>query len=205
MRREDLAAEEFTSLPERKQLLRVELLARRRAITDEERIEMDRLILGSLLSLPEFAACSVLLCYVSAKGEPDTLLLLRSALAQGKTVAVPRCGPGGRLDFYRIRNLDELKSGTFGIPEPKPSDRTLMKSFPADSLCVVPALSFDRSGSRLGYGKGYYDRFLDRFGGRTAGVCYSVLLGDTPLPAEQHDRPVSLVVTDRGVVRTTGR
>ena len=78
------------------------------------------------------------------------------------------------MEFYEIHSLFELQPGTFGVLEPVPENSRLVQE-ETEGLCIVPGLSFDAEGYRLGYGKGYYDRFLSRFSGTTAGVCYKRL------------------------------
>ena len=91
-----------------------------------------------------------------------------------------------------MRSFDELSVGRFNILEP--TGRTSQAVPDKDSLCIVPALCCDRSGLRLGYGRGYYDRFLAGFPGRSVIICYSDFV--MKVPAEPHDRRADLVVTD---------
>ena len=95
--------------------------------------------------------------------------------------------------------MEELVRGHYGIMEPDTN-----RCAPAGeefSLCLVPGVGFDLSGHRLGYGKGYYDRFLKGFSGCAAGLAYSCCLCPE-LPAEDHDRTVPLLVCERGILRT---
>ena len=104
------------------------------------------------------------------------------------------------MEFYYIRGLEELEPGTFGVLEPVPGRSVRMTDF-SSGLCLVPALCYDWRGYRLGYGKGYYDRFLAGFGGHMIGVCYSDCIR-RKLPHGRFDRPVELLVTDRYLRRT---
>lgn len=184
----------------KKRALRAELLERRAALAPLQREKMDAAVAERVLALPEYRSCGMLLSYVSVRDEVDTSVLIRSALRDGKRVSVPRC-EGKQMVFYEIGSLDALVPGRFGIPEPLPQ----VSARPdAASLCLVPGLSFDRCGARVGYGGGYYDRFLPGFPGTPVGLCYAALASDIPLPAEKHDCRMALVVTDRALWRPEG-
>ena len=106
----------------------------------------------------------------------------------------PRC-KGKEMRFFRIADFSELKAGAFGIPEPTGSEEP--DNFSA-SLCIVPALSFDENGYRMGYGGGYYDRFLRGYDGISVGICYDDFLGE--IPREEHDLPVDILVTETKIL-----
>ncbi len=109
-------------------------------------------------------------------------------LDEGKQVAAPHCVPGTRkMAFYWFKGPDDLIKGSFGLWEPDPN-RCVLATADETTLCLVPGLAFDRDGYRLGFGKGYYDRFLPTFPGHTVGLCYEeCLLGQVPrAPWDQH-------------------
>ncbi len=158
--------------------------------------EMNQKILNRVMNLWQYRESSLILTYVSTPIEVDTHRLIEKSLGAGKRIAVPRCVPGTReMEFYLIRSLDELSPGTFGVLEPDPAKSILLEDV-STGLCIVPALAFDYQGYRLGYGKGYYDRFLARFGGSTVGLCYDNCMVKS-LPAGRYDRPVHLIITQR--------
>ena len=181
-------------LPADKKVLRAQFLKRRATLTQTLRGDMDRAIAERVLELPAYTACGTLFSYVSVRQEVDTRALIRAALRDGKRVAVPRC-EGKRLVFYVIDSLAALLYGGFGLPEPPPGGEPVLPD--ARSLCLVPGLAFDCGGARIGYGGGFYDRFLPAFPGLSVGLCYAPLLADAPLPMEPHDCRVAMVVTDR--------
>ena len=130
--------------------------------------------------------------------EVDTRELIRQALADGKRVGVPRCIDGTRLmEFYEIGSLDDLEKRTFGVLEPVPERCALITDF-SKSICVVPALLYDLSGYRIGYGGGYYDRFLAHYPGYKVGVTYVKCIRRRILHG-RYDVPVSALVTERYV------
>lgn len=179
-----------------KKELRAHFLNLRRALSPEEKQQMDRALCDTVVALPEFDACRLLLCYTPTRGEIDLLPLAKQALTFGKAVAFPISHPDDcTLTFHIVRSLDDLRAGTYGILEP-PSDAPRIETAP-DTICLVPALSFDRTGYRLGYGKGYYDRFLPTFQGISVGLIYSACLCRR-LPRNETDRPVHRIFTEKG-------
>ena len=184
-----------------KATLREQYKTLRREMPPEIKAQRDRQIAGRVAALWQYKRCRQLLTYVSTPIEVDTLEIIRQALADGKRVAVPRCVPGTRdMEFYWINGVEELEPGTFGVLEPRPDPKRKVTDF-SNGLCLVPALCYDWRGYRLGYGKGYYDRFLAGFGGHMIGVCYSDCIR-RKLPHGRFDRPVELLVTDRYLRRT---
>lgn len=182
-----------------KQILRTQYKALRAALSKEEKARLDKTVADRFLALPQYGVCETLLCYVSAEIEVDTRLILTAALESGKTVAVPRCVPDTReMEFYCISDLRALHIGAYGILEPNPAQCRKLTSF-SDSICVVPALAYDEAGYRLGFGKGYYDRFLSRFSGQSVGLVYESCFCKH-LPHGAFDRRVETIVTESQVI-----
>ncbi len=168
----------------------------RRDLSPEEKAQKDASIAQRVFRLWQYRENHILLTYVSTAIEVDTHAIIKQALADGKRVAVPRCVPGTRsMEFYFIDSLEDLAPGAFGVLEPPPDPSRLLTDFSA-GICLVPAFSYDWNGFRLGYGKGYYDRFLSRFEGNMIGICYSEYIRPH-LPHGRYDRAVELLVTDR--------
>ncbi|HEX3025631.1 MAG TPA: 5-formyltetrahydrofolate cyclo-ligase [Clostridia bacterium] len=186
----------------RKKELRQSLREIRRRLSPEEKARLDQSVFENLIRTEEYRKAQAILCYVSVRDEVDTLRVIGHALETGKKVAAPICIPeGNRMEFHLISSIDDLKIGHFGLLEPEPKPQTLF--YPAKlDFCIVPGLSFDRLGGRLGYGGGYYDRFLSKYRITAAGICYSSLISKIILPTGRYDVPVSIVVTDRAVIRT---
>lgn len=179
-----------------KEMLRQKYKELRLSFTKEEKAEYDRAILRRVTSLDQYKGSQLILTYVSKDIEVDTLMLIQTALSQGRKVAVPKCIGGTRdMRFYYITGIQDLEKSTFGVLEP-----VVSQCAPADKVdgafCVVPGMAFDSRGYRLGYGKGYYDRFLSGFCGVTAGLCYSGCI-KWNLPRGRFDKPVDLIVTER--------
>ena len=183
-----------------KNKLRKTLKEARSNVSDKS--EKADLILQRLISLEEYKSADTLLCYVSFGDEVDTHRLIKLALKDGKTVAVPYCKDRGIIEFYIINSLDELKLGAYGIKEP---DIIFNKRLevPENSIIIVPGLAFNRFGFRIGYGGGYYDRFLENYKHISVGLCYNDMLFDE-IPTEKYDMPVGIVVTDKQIIYTGG-
>lgn len=180
---------------------------RRRILEEREALPAERVKAGSfaiarkLWNLAAYQRAGSLMTYVAFKKEVQTEAIIREALSQGKKVAVPLCSrPERQLIASRLLDFPgDLAPGTWGIPEPKPE--TLRPLDPCSlDLVLVPGVAFDRQGYRLGYGGGYYDRFLKRLapGCVCVGLAFSLQVVDV-LPREDHDRPVDLVITEAGI------
>lgn len=204
-----------------KKQFRTKLLAKRNTLSADYCDMSDRLIRRNLKSLPEYRRSQVIFVYVSTENEVDTRHLIAEALEEGKHVAVPRCerGKPGMMEACEIHSMSDLEPGTWGIPEPKTGCR---KVEPEEiDLCVIPCISMTESGIRLGYGGGYYDRYLERIRERAhaqtecsrerqdhilgrisafcAAICRQQMISDD-LPAQPHDRPVDALITEKQVI-----
>lgn len=166
-------------------------------MTPEEKQRMDSAVFRRVIGSAAYKRCSSLLTYVSTDIEVDTIELIKQALADGKSVSVPRCISGTRLmDFYYITSLDDLEPGSFGVLEPRTDICRKTTEFDG-ALCIVPGLSFDMKGFRLGYGKGYYDRFLSAHPDMyLMGLCYCRCTV-SGLISGRFDKPVDSLATDK--------
>lgn len=182
-----------------KRRLREKCKQSRRGLSLEQKAVADRKIKSKLLNLWLLRNAKTVLVYVSTEIEVDTRELINELFLRGVTVAVPKCEDGnGNMSFYKISSFDELEKGFFGVLEPKLSHCEKLTEF-SDSVCIVPAFMFDKKGFRLGYGKGYYDRFLANFPGTALGICYNGEVCDR-LYHGRFDRPVDMIVTDRQII-----
>ena len=181
--------------------LRQKYRSLRQSMPQEIKEQKDTAIATQVRRLWQYQRNNILLIYVSTSIEVDTFRIIRQALEDGKRVAVPRCVPDTRnMEFYYIDSIDELAPGMFGVLEPAANPDRLYKECDG-GLCIVPAFSYDWRGFRLGYGKGYYDRFLSKFEGNIVGICYSECV-QRSLPHGRFDRPVELLVTESYLRRT---
>ena len=137
--------------------IRKEVFARRRAATQEEIQEKSRMIYEKITALPEFLDADCFFAYMDFKKEVMTRDLIEKALQMGKTVAVPRV-EGDDMVYYEIKDFSTLKSGYFGIMEPDGGKVCTRE----EGFLLVPGVAFDPARHRVGYGKGFYDRYLSR-------------------------------------------
>lgn len=183
-----------------KQRLREERLAAREALSEQERAVLDNRITQKLLATSEYAEATTVLTYVSVSSEVSTRMFIECALRDGKTVAVPRCLPGHRLEFVAIASLEQLVAAPFNLLEPSRELPALIEDQMSNAICIVPALLVDTKGYRLGYGAGFYDRFLSTYSGKKICLAYQHNLSKTMLPHTEFDVPVDMVITESDVL-----
>lgn len=150
-------------------------------------------LLERFAQLPQVLAADTVMVFCGVGREPDTAPLIRTLLERGQKVALPVCLPGRRLEARVISDESQLVPGKFGIPEPEYGCPAAARE--EIGAILVPGLMADREGYRLGFGGGYYDRFLAGYQGFTAMVCPRDRLVES-LPHEAFDRPVSMILTD---------
>ena len=193
---------QIKNIREYKIKLREKFKAIRFGYSPEQKAKLDNDIIERLMRTYQYKNTSTILCYVSTPLEVDTRLLIKRALEEGKRVAVPRCKPETTtMDFYLINSFDDLEKGTFGVLEPIPSRGEIYNE--SDGICIVPGLCFDHAGYRLGYGKGYYDRFLTNYSQTKIGICYNDCVQQR-LFHGRYDVPVDLLITEK-YLRITNR
>ena len=179
-----------------KAALRRRVRAYLEGLSPRQRRESDDALFARFLSMPQVEAADTLLLYHGMGAEPDTARLFHALWARGKRLCLPRCLPGHGMEARLIRPDSVLLPHRFCMLEPGEDCPPVKR---ADiGLALVPGLAFDRSGGRLGQGGGYYDRWLAGFSGFTAALCRAPLLLER-LPAEGHDFPVALVLTEGGL------
>lgn len=151
-------------------------------------------IFSQLIDSYMYKTADIVLAYWSVGSEVDTRRIIDKALEDKKKVAFPKCtDKNGNMIFCYISAVSDLSDGMYGIKEP--INGVVADSFTESSICLVPGLSFDKCGYRLGYGKGYYDRFLSNFCGTSIGLCYESCLCEE-LPREEFDKHVDYLITD---------
>ena len=177
-----------------KKKLRDYFIEKRLKMSKDDKLIADNNIFERVINHDWFKESECILTYVSTKTEVDTRRLIEYSLGIEKTVAVPRCDvKGNMMKYYRINSFDDLEKSFFNILEP---DRFCNEQLDfSNALCIVPGLSFDIKGYRLGYGRGYFDRFLNENPVRSIGLCYKSFLVDK-LPVEEFDKAVDAVLTD---------
>lgn len=165
---------------------------KRKSLSPALYAEKTALIHNKLQGLKEYQEAEDLLFYLSKEDEIETQNLIEDALKDGKNVYVP-CIQGDQLIVCPLTKDSDLQVGPFGVLEPvNKEDCTHPKQI---DLILVPGLAFDKRGHRLGYGKGYYDRFLKQTEAFKIGLAFTEHVLDE-LPIEPHDVPLDLIITD---------
>lgn len=195
-----------------KKHIRKKCLSLRDEISLKLREEKSDKIIGALCGLEQYKKADIILTYVNYQSEVITTKLIERALADKKLVFAPRVS-GDEMEFYKIDGIDSLTEGYKGIKEPVGAEAFFDKIGSLDlnevnsvPLMIMPGAAFDREGHRIGYGKGFYDRYLNRL--IDAGInvhkialCYECQLLDN-IAHEEHDVCVDMVVTEKFIVMT---
>lgn len=181
---------------EEKQQLRAVMRARERQLSDRYRRESDQAIAAHLTAMPEYQAAGTIFCFVGTPHEIDTRPILKNALAAGKRLCVPLCTGPGIMELRQISTLSQLSPGAYGIPEP-PEDAPTVSVDETD-FAILPCLTCNHLGHRLGQGQGYYDRFLAHYRSGAVLLCREKLIREE-IPLEPHDYPIPWVLTERGL------
>ena len=184
-------------ISEKKNKLRREILNKRSSVPDEQRKLAEKQIFNNLLSYSKFSDSKTVLVYYSVNNEIDTVQIIEFCLNNKKRVALPVCKDNRVIDFYYIESFSDLIAGKFNIPAPDVNKCKQVTDY-SNAVCIVPALCFDKTGARLGYGGGYYDRFLNGKTAETIGLCFDCFLLDS-IPSEEHDIRIKTVITESGI------
>ena len=191
----------MNTIQEQKRILRRKIRERALSLDPAYCRSADQAIYDQLLSLPEYQNASRIFCFVSRPEEADTHAIILHALMEHKTIAVPRCEGDGIMHAYVIRDFyRDLQPGKYGIPEPGGG---CARMAPADfDLLLVPCCSCTHDGQRLGFGGGYYDRYLPKTSAVTISLCREKLIS-SEIPAESFDQNMDIVLTEAGIFRGT--
>jgi 5-formyltetrahydrofolate cyclo-ligase len=172
------------------------MLETRNALSPEEIGRLSGSAQAAVIGCDEFRAAEVVGAYFAFGSEAKTDLIIAEARQSGKRVALPTVG-GDRIAFHVFAPGEPLVKGRFGIMEPLPR-RPVTKM----DLVIVPGIAFDRQGYRLGYGKGYYDRFLSGSDAFSMGLAYGFQVVDQ-LPHESHDLRLDATATENGIIASS--
>ncbi len=184
-----------------KQSIRKQILGIRNIMPREDIVALSAVICARIMAGPEYRSCATLMTYLSIGSEVVTDDLICRAWEEGKRVVAPVCRPQERrLIISPITCFADVEPGHFGIREPKQS---LLAPVAADDidLVLVPAVAYDRRGYRIGYGGGYYDRFFSGLHHHPVklGLAFACQMVPT-IPADSHDIPVDIIVTEEETI-----
>ena len=173
-----------------KQELRRSIREQKRAMSQEEILRRSEILAEKFAQCPAYQAARTIYGYLPYNQEVRTVPMLRQALEEGKHVAVPKVY-GDEMKFIYLDDLSQVSKGYAGIPEPI-ADGPVAQD--GTALVLMPGLAFDPQGHRIGYGGGFYDKFLAREPGHpTVALCYDFQVVEH-LQTEEFDIPVDIVI-----------
>ena len=180
--------------------IREEYKERRRSMAPEEKFRRDEAICKAASGLVSFRYADYVLLYAATADEIDVSAIAKAAYERGKKVLFPRCDRKTHtMTYHEVASLDELQDdGMGGLEPPEGNPVYDAENDKAGAVCFVPGLVYDKAGYRLGYGKGFYDRYLSGFSGCTIGVVYSDYILPE-VPRGRFDVTVDILLTERGV------
>ena len=185
--------------------LRKEMLQKRKSMETRDVSSFSNKIISAIMELPEFINSKNIMIYLSFNKEVNTYPLARWCLDNGKTVIAPYCIPSKReIVPYKITNLiNDLTKSTFGVMEPK-HDLLEKANIEDIDLVIVPGVVFDENCNRIGFGAGYYDRFLPRIlkNTPTIGIAYDYQIVDE-VPTGEYDVPLDFIITEERIIFPT--
>ena len=189
-----------------KKELRKEAKLYRKSLSEKDRLDKSSAIISNLKALKEFQKAEVILMYASLPDEVETLRLMRELTEEGKRQVYCPVTQGDEMEFYRILSLDDLKEGNFHVLEPEPlAEKQLELQKDVYYCMLMPGLMFDQKGNRLGYGKGYYDKYLARVPKEvnltTIALSYEKMI-KVVIPTEGTDWKTKYIVTEDRIVST---
>ncbi|MFO7845732.1 MAG: 5-formyltetrahydrofolate cyclo-ligase [Balneolaceae bacterium] len=189
----------MVNLKENKKQIRNHNLEIRSSLTSREYMEASADIHKLLTTTDAFAGATIIHTYASMEKnrEVNTFPLMNAILRAGKKLVVPKINTDGTLNHQVIHSTGQLKLNSWGVPEPadgKPLDPAKIQ------LIIVPMVASDYLKNRIGYGKGFYDRFLKGLNAQRVGLCFSFNLSWSTLPAESFDQKMDFIVTEKQII-----
>lgn len=178
-----------------KKRIRKEILAKRNTLSKEE-IESKSVIIYQRVTIhPVFQNADLVFAYIDAKSEVQTQQIIEYAWKSGKKVAVPKVH-GDSMRFYLITSYEDLEPGCFGIREPKEGCKEIL-TVSENSVVIMPGVAFDRKGNRIGYGKGYYDKYFSAYPKiYKIAIAFEVQMV-LEIPADEFDVKADIVMTEK--------
>ena len=182
---------------EKKRNIRKELLKKRNTLTETQREKYSKLIAETLFSFPEYMHSETILTYISYQSEVSTYEIIIHALKEGKKVFCPKVLEAGVMEFYEITSLEDIVCGYKNIPEPKTKRAFGQEYETTKTLMLMPLVGFDSQKNRLGYGGGFYDRYVELYPEiKRIALGYECQKYETLLPAEKTDQKPDVIITE---------
>lgn len=174
------------------------VISKRKNLSNDYKNKSAGIVFDKFIKLNEYKEAENILIYVDYNGEIGTDLIFNQAVSDNKRLFVPLCKENNRLDFYSISSKDDLIAGHYGILEPveDASKEFRVNDLAKNTICLVPGTVFDKSNNRMGYGKGYYDRFFERFDIKNRiGLAYDFQITEH-IDVKSTDVAMTMVITD---------
>jgi 5-formyltetrahydrofolate cyclo-ligase len=191
----------MTDLKKGKSDIREEYRKKRRDPDPEVKQKLDEQLCEKIINSQTYKSAEVVLTYIPKTEEVNIIKVAETALKDGKKLACPKCDTKSRtMVFKYIDSFDQLEDSVFGLREPVSGCEVFVQDNVIDNkvICVVPAIVFDKKGFRIGYGGGYYDRYLSTFHGIKVGVSYYDFIVNEA-PHGKFDFAVDVLITERGI------
>lgn len=183
-----------------KNRIRKEALLNRKSISRADWLHKSEQIADRICDVKEFADAKSVLIYASYNNEVETDKLILKAMLMGKEIYMPKVD-GDDMDFYRVFSLDELEEGAFGIREPYDIEHFKFEQG-ENTVCIMPLAAFDNAGNRVGYGKGYYDKYLSRTNVNTLiGLAFECQKTSETIIADEFDKKLNYVITEKTIYK----
>ncbi|MEH6938636.1 5-formyltetrahydrofolate cyclo-ligase [Bacillus sp. JJ664] len=181
--------------------IRSAIIKKLNEITVKERNVKSKQIIDQLITTPEWNKANTIATTMPMEHEIDTTLFIEVCWRLHKDVVVPKCiHKTKEMQFFKITSFEQLEKGYFGIQEPNESLCEKINKDEID-LIVVPGVAYTAKGDRLGYGGGYYDRYLSNYAGNLAALAYNLQIVEE-LPIEAHDQRMPLIITETNIMKT---
>lgn len=184
-----------------KTAIREDYISQRRAIEAEKKAALDEKICSVVLASATYRYADTILMYYAKDDEVNINRVAWEAIAAGKKVAFPRTNPEDRsMIFYFVKGEDDFETGSMGLFEPKADlpSFAVTGELQQNVICIIPAVVYDKKGFRIGYGGGYYDRYLSSFKGTKVGVeYYDFIVPD--VPHGRFDLAVDVLISEKGI------
>lgn len=180
-----------------KEKLRKSTISFLKELSIDQRSDIEKLLQHHLLSSEIWKNSKMIGITMSQDFEWDTKPIIEAAWNESKSICVPKCYPKqNKLKFYEIESFVQLEKNFYDLLEPNPNQTRYIKQNLID-LLIVPGLLFDKRGFRIGFGGGYYDRFLVNYNNTTVSLASSKQLVKK-IPSEKFDIPVQHIITEKG-------
>lgn len=184
---------------ENKRTIRKDILKKRNTLTEKQREKYSKLIQETLFSLPEYIDSEIILTYISYQSEVSTAEIISHALKEGKKVFCPKVLEAGIMEFYEITSLEDVICGYKNIPEPNTSTVFCQENERSNVIMLMPLVGFDTQKNRVGYGGGFYDRYISKIPHlKKIALAFECQKYESFLPVEITDRKPDFIITEQG-------